>query len=363
MFRKVTMATGMLAIFAVLLFSQEGSKKKQKQPFPLESAKDKTASAEVKVAADVDELALWVQSYVAAFNQNDPAAVAGHWAENGVYVDRETGERTKGRERLLADFQQLFQDHAGAHLAVELTGSRLITPGVAAVEGFATAVLPGEEPSTTDFSAILLKQQGRWLLESVQESPPAAPLAAREALQELEWLVGHWVDESDSVAVDTTTRWGTAGTFLVRSFVVQPPDEEILQGTQVIGWDPRAAQIRSWNFFSDGSFGEAFWSRNGDEWLVKGNHTLADGRLASGTQVITRVDNDTQQVQLIGRDIDGSPLPSTEVVKVVRASSEEPNQTAVPPGGAGYVAPRKEQDAPAKVQAAPTTGKVEGDGR
>ena len=343
MVRKLMVVAGALAIVTAVLFAQEGNKTKPKQPAP-------TAAKAKPQNADADAMDKMVQSYIAAFNKNDAEALAAHWAENGVYVDRETGERTEGRAAILVDFQKLFKDRAGARLNIELTGTRLIKPDVAAVEGSATAMLPGEEPTATDFSAILVKQEGRWLLESVQESPPPAPQSAQDALKPLDWLVGHWVDESESTRVDTTVRWGTGGTFLVRSFVVERPDEEEQQGTQVIGWDPRAAQIRSWSFFSDGSFGEAFWSKSGDDWLVKGNHTLADGRLAAGTQVIERVDDDTLQVRLIGREMDGEPLPSSESVKVVRAPASEEPKAEVPPPATRQGAPADDKEAPARAK-------------
>jgi hypothetical protein len=106
---------------------------------------------------------------------------------------------------------------------------------------------------------------------------------------------------------------------LIRSFRVQLADEdEPRQGTQVIGWDPRHKQIRSWTFDSDGSFGEGTWSKNGDDWLVRMGHTQWDGRLTSGTQVITRVDNNTVTVQAIGSEVDGEPVPASEPVTVRR---------------------------------------------
>ena len=108
--------------------------------------------------------------------------------------------------------------------------------------------------------------------------------------------------------------------FLIRSFEATFDDGEPLSGTQIFGWDPRAQQIRTWTFNSDGSFGDGTVSKNGDEWMVKMNQMQSDGRLASGTSVITRVDNDTIEVQKIGESIDGEPIPASEPVTVVRVA-------------------------------------------
>jgi hypothetical protein len=106
-------------------------------------------------------------------------------------------------------------------------------------------------------------------------------------------------------------------------------DEEPFQGTQIIGWDPDAKQIRSWAFNSDGSFGEGSWSQNGAEWILRKTETLADGRLASGTQVITQVDGDTITVQTIAKEVDGAPEPTTDPVTMKRVA-ETADAAAVP---------------------------------
>ena len=116
----------------------------------------------------------------------------------------------------------------------------------------------------------------------------------------------------------TTVRWSESRAFLIRSFNVQHDDGDSLSGTQVIGWDPLNKQIRSWTFHSDGSFGEGFASKNDKDWMIKMSHVHGDGRVSSGTQVITRVDDDTLSVQTIGETIDGELVPASDPVTVVR---------------------------------------------
>ena len=140
-------------------------------------------------------------------------------------------------------------------------------------------------------------------------------------MKELEWLIGEWNDESNNVKVKTTFRWSANRAFLLRSFSVESEGSIALEGTQVIGWDARDLQIRSWTFNSDGSFGESTWSKNGNSWLAKSTQTSSSGEISAGTYVLEKIDNDNFTMQLIGHEIDSEPQPTGAAVKIVRSSA------------------------------------------
>lgn len=274
------------------------------------------------VRGDEDAVREAMRTYVEAFNSNDAAAVATLWAENAVYVDRETGERLEGRTALQEDFAKLFEESPGIRLSGEVTSIDFITDDVALVEGRATVFVSDAEPNQATFTANFVRDGSIWMLHSVHESNLPAPATAGAALEDLEWLLGRWVDDSaGDVTVDTTVRWAPGGSFLVRAFSVANDEGILSEGTQVIGWDPRALEIRSWTFNSDGSFGDGIWSKVGDTWHVKSTQTLADGSAASGTYVMTPGD-DSMTVQIIGHEINGALQPSSDVVTIVRAEEE-----------------------------------------
>jgi uncharacterized protein (TIGR02246 family) len=271
------------------------------------------------IAADPTEpIKQALAAYVDAFNKHDAAAVASHWTEQGVHVNKETGARTRGREALAKDFAALFAESPAIVLSGSADEIRLVGADAAMIDGVSTVVVPNEEPVQSAFSAILVKQGDKWLIDAVHESDLPVPESAQAVLQPLAWMVGSWQDETDGAAVTTRTRWAAGESFLVRSYNVAREGIEPFEGTQVIGWDPVAEQIRSWTFSSDGSFGEGFWSKNGGDWMVRTVQTLPDGRIASGTQVITRVDDDTASVQMIAKEIDGAPEPSADPVTMKR---------------------------------------------
>lgn len=271
------------------------------------------------VFANDEDVRKTLTGYVEAFNQHDADAIGGLLTEVAQHIDRESGQRTEGRQAILADLKDTFEQAPSIFLSGRVDRIRMIQPAIAQAEG-ETLVVGGTDPQPigTRFSAILVKNDEGWKIDSIEEFPVPRPATAYDALRELEWLVGRWVDESDDVTVDTTYRWSNHQSFLIRSFSVIRADGTERQGTQVIGWDPRSQEIRSWTFNSDGSFGDAVWSRSSDGWLIRSSQTLADGRAASGTYILTRVDDDTITVQLVGHEIEGEPQPATAAVKIVR---------------------------------------------
>ncbi|MGE0609553.1 MAG: SgcJ/EcaC family oxidoreductase [Pirellulales bacterium] len=278
--------------------------------------------ADPATSPETEDVATVLRAYRDAFNKHDAAAMAELWSPNGVYVDRETGERMTGSKAIADDLAATFKARPGLQLSAHASQIRFIKPDVVVVEGNAVSSAPDEEPGEMNFSAILVNQEGKWLIDSIEETAVVLPATPYDALQEMEWMVGHWVDETEDVLVDTTVRWTKNRAFLLRSYSIEQEGEEPREGTQVIGWDPVERRIRSWNFDSDGSFGEGEWFKNGEVWMCRISATLADGRVASGTQVFTKEDDDSYLVEMVGREIDGEPTPSNVAVRVVRIVEE-----------------------------------------
>ena len=90
-----------------------------------------------------------------------------------------------------------------------------------------------------------------------------------------------------------------------------------MSGTQRIGWDPRLKQFRSWVFDSDGGFSEALWSRYGDSWVLKTTGVLKDGRSATATHVLTRINRDHIKWASVDRTIGGEVLADAEEIRLV----------------------------------------------
>ena len=283
-----------------------------------------TKQSEVVVSVDRDPTELDLaairqasQSYVAAYNERNAEKLARLWSENAVYDIPGSNEQLNGRVAIQGMFRELFADGEPARLSVTIDTIRLISGNVASETGHAFV---SQEGSTfaSRYTAIYIKENGQWLLDSVYDTEVDLPDYEKSPLAELEWMVGEWIDQTEDSTVETEVRWTANGKFLTRNFSVLVPGSEELSGTQVIGWDPIQRQVRSWVFDSDGGFSNGSWKRKGDNWVVESTGYLADGRTASSIQVYARVDDDTFNWQSFGREVDGVRLPDIDSVRVLR---------------------------------------------
>lgn len=268
-------------------------------------------------APPTDGVEAFLRSYTAAFAGGDASVLAEFWTEDAEWESTSTGEAAEGRDQILADFQTFFDGNPGAKLTGSIDSQKVVAPGVICLDGQTTLMRPDGGAIQGVYHAVLTSQHDKWRLAKVVESAPPALEDSSTKLEPLGFLIGQWLDEGDGPTVTTTFRWGVNKTFLIRTFTIVD-EEQSEQGTQVIGWDPVQNCLRSWSFFSDGSFGGGTWTHPGDGWNGRLWQTLIDGATCSGTQVIRLVDNDTLEVENVGRDIDGEPLPSLPPIRMVR---------------------------------------------
>jgi hypothetical protein len=135
-------------------------------------------------------------------------------------------------------------------------------------------------------------------------------------LQPLEWLVGEWIDEGRTEVVEASFRWDENKSFLLEEFQVIREGSVVLKGTQRIGWDPQAKQIRSWIFDSAGGFGDAVWTAVEDDWVCTVKAVRTDGTSASATRTLTRAAQDRVIWSATDRLDDGERLPDLAVTMV-----------------------------------------------
>lgn len=265
-----------------------------------------------------------MRDYLRAFNRHDAVALASHWSSTAENHDLDAGAVTaSGRAEVQQVFSTLFDQDDEAVIDIELTAVRPVKDDVAVVDGITTIAFAAGPPAGSQFSAVVVKQDGRWLLEHVRESGRHVPPArvTHRPLDELAWLVGLWEDDGAGVTASTRCDWAGNHSYLVRTHLVsldRGPEQRPADGDQripgllpagpqkprevveVIGWDPDSRAFRSWFFASDGRFAEGTWSRQGDGWAI---HVSGRGRDEGCTANLVLASHDEGE----GFSLDGDP--------------------------------------------------------
>jgi uncharacterized protein (TIGR02246 family) len=253
-----------------------------------------------------------------AYEKGDAKAAASHFTANAEYVDEE-GNVFTGREEIERNLARFFADNEGARLEIKIESIRVVDPSAAIEDGSTTIVRrDGTVRAHNRYVAMHTKRGSKWQVAMVREHAPKGEHRHREQVQQLEWLVGEWVDEADESIVTFTCRPVDGGTFLLREFTVTVAGDEVINGSQRIGWDPMTARLRAWTFDSQGGHFEGVWHRDGDSWVLNSIGVTADGETASGTSIFTFVNPHTVTWQAVNHEVEGVRMADSELYTLVR---------------------------------------------
>jgi uncharacterized protein (TIGR02246 family) len=263
-------------------------------------------------------------AFIEAFNRGDAKAVAAFWTPDATYVDQ-VGREHKGRAAIEQLYEKVFVARKGAKLTIHVTSTNQVSSDVALEDGI-TEVTPAEGgPETAArFTAVLVKKDGEWYLQSVHDAVVHPPSNA-EHLGDLEWLIGEWTGEAEKGESGTASYdWAENQNFIVSSFATTVDGVPVIGGTQWIGWDAVDKRIRSWSFYSRGGFGEAVWTKDGNKWMLRTTARTADGKKVSATNIVTKTDDDHMTWQMTKLTVNGEALPDPMPLKMKRAKPAQP---------------------------------------
>lgn len=261
-----------------------------------------------------------VASYVAAFNERNTEGLVSHWSPEGVYTSRATGEQVIGRDAIGAEFNAIFTAGESPTLAVNTDSIEFISPNVALERGTATVVSSEEDVTETKYSVVYVKRDGEWLIDHVAEDEATSLGSQHEHLKALEPLVGEWRHDGEEFTVEVACRWTKNQNYLSRTYkLIGKQDGEVeSSGLQIIGWDPKAQEIHSWLFDSDGGFVSGTWNKRDSAWVVASVATLADGGSGSFTTILRPLEDGSLAWQKVNQVLDGQLLPNLDEIVFVR---------------------------------------------
>ncbi len=284
---------------------------------PAANESDDAAEAE-KRSPDEEAILQTAETFARAYAEGDAKAAAAHFTENAEYIDEE-GNRYQGRDEIEQNFARYFGDNKGVSFEIQIESIRFPDAAMAIEDGTSMIVSRDGEPNRRSrYLAVHLKTGGKWLVAMVREQAPKGERRHREQLQQLAWLIGEWVDEADESIVRFTCRPVDDGNFLLREFKVTVAGDEVMSGSQRIGWDPLTGRLRAWTFDSQGGHFEGVWRRDGESWVLNSTGVTADGETASGTSVFTIVNPHTITWQAVDHEIEGVRRPDSETYTLVR---------------------------------------------
>jgi uncharacterized protein (TIGR02246 family) len=257
------------------------------------------------------------EAYARAYNAGDARALAALFTDDAEMID-DGGEHLRGRPMIEEVFRSTFKERPGATIQIAPASLRFIGPDVAQEEGQTLVKIPGNlAPTTRHYTVMFVKQANRWMYSTVREEHVKG-LTHHQRLVDLEWLVGEWIDESPDSVVRTKCRWTEDQNFLIRDFTVHVQGKPVMTVTERIGWDPSTHQIKSWVFDSEGGHGSGLWSRNGDEWVIKSTGILPDGRTATATHILTRINGQSARWSSVERTVGDQVVPDHAEYVMVR---------------------------------------------
>jgi uncharacterized protein (TIGR02246 family) len=305
--------------------AEPGSPRQEPKP----QAPVEPAPAPAAVSQEEKEIRAFDDLYVRDFNSGNIKALVARFTDDAEVIE-EDGLRYQGRTLIEERLAEAFAGGAGAKIAIEVEAIRLLSPDAAKEEG-RTIVTPtkGEPAKRLRYTALLVKRDGNWLLSSVREEHDPL-ISPHDRLEVLAWMLGDWLDEGPDSLVRVNCRWSDDGNFLLRTFTVKHLGKDVMTVTQRIGWDGAAHQIRSWEFDSEGGFGEGKWGGDGDRWVIKHSATRPEGTTVSATNTMVRERPDLVRWTSTDRYIGHEPIPEEPTYAFVRVPSPPPAHTDTP---------------------------------
>src|SRR5262249_28541692 len=113
-----------------------------------------------------------LEAYSRAFNRGQAPATGPAFVENALYVTAD-GERIAGRAAIVKRLRDYLATHKGDQLRVTAESILFVNPEIAEVDGNAEIRGPGGPPDISPYTALLVKREGRWMIQSMRDLSPA----------------------------------------------------------------------------------------------------------------------------------------------------------------------------------------------
>jgi uncharacterized protein (TIGR02246 family) len=255
------------------------------------------------------------EAFLKAFESGDAKQVASFWTTDGELIGKEGVYR--GRDAIEKAYRELFGPKEKRRAEIQTESLRFPSKDTAVEEGRLKVREGNAEPTSSRYSILHVREDGKWLMAIVRELP-----VETASLRDLDWLIGTWAAKNDEAEVHTTYEWMWDKSFIRVQFTIRHKDRT-LRGFQMIGKDEASGELRSWTFESEGGFGEATWSRDGKKWVLDSAGRLSNGSTLAATNILVPLDQDSFTWQSIKRSVGGEEVEDLPPVKVTRVKQKK----------------------------------------
>jgi uncharacterized protein (TIGR02246 family) len=262
------------------------------------------------------------RAYEAAYAKADVEALAAFFTDDAEYTS-DDGRTFSGNSALKACLRDAFRVNKGAKLTITVDSARPLTPEVLVEKGSTRVIAKTGDVTESLYTAVHVKKGDSWKISQLIETP-MPEITANDRLAELSWLLGHWeeADKEAGLTVHSRYQWASGGNFITRNVTVKRGDDPVLEGWQIIGWDPVQGAIHSWTFDDAGGYSQGYWTREGERWLARESGYAADGSRTSADQTITKAAADRFFWESGNRTLDGEPRPAIGRIEIRRVKGE-----------------------------------------
>jgi uncharacterized protein (TIGR02246 family) len=283
---------------------------------------EEAAKAQPEMTPEMAAVQANDRAYEAAYAKGDVAALAAFFTDDAEYTS-EDGRTFSGRPAIEACLRDATRINKGSKLTIRTDSVKPLSEDVLVEKGSTTVVSKTDDVAEALFTAVHVKKDGKWKISEVVETP-MPEISAGDRLAELAWLIGHWeeADKAAGVTVHSRYQWAKGGNFITRNVTVKRGDDPVLEGWQIIAWDPVEGGIRSWTFDDAGGYSEGRWTREGQRWLSRENGYAADGSRTSADNTISKTDDDRFYWESGNRTLDGDPQPGIGRIEIKRVKGE-----------------------------------------
>ncbi len=269
------------------------------------------------LSPDLEAIRAGSEAFVAAFNAKDAKAVAALWIEDGEYTD-DSGRSFVGREAIEKGYAAFFADNTSATIRIEIDSLRSLGSSNAIEDGRSLVEFtPGGSQVLSTYTAVHVKVDGKWLMASVRDFRVATS-SAQDSVSDLEFLIGTWVAEEFGNRSESVCRWVAEKSFVERTYTTTFRDGTQTSGVQIIGWNPEAGHLQSWDFSPGGGHAVGVLTPVEDGWRSEVRGYGSDGTPTTSVNLLKRLDENAYVWQSLQRTAGDVALPDTGEVILKR---------------------------------------------